>query len=265
AGARAHSQQPAAAPASCRCHSDARPGGIGCGARAVRRRRRAAARGHGARSLAGHRTARTQRANDREGHHVNDTVNGRHRAAGMLALMTLGAIALRLLMFTGRGDYVAFDEGWYLLLGRSLLSGDGYSLAGLRHTVLSPLFPILAGAMSFITGDIIWAGRVVAALCAGLLVVPCWFLFRRLADEGTAWIGCLIVIAVPTLAPFTVPFWIAWDLWVGAEPVLHLFLYGGLALALRAHDTRRVRDWLLAGLAFALAYLARPEAILVLG
>ena len=31
--------------------------------------------------------------------------------------LTAGACALRLLAFLGRGDYVAFDEGWYLLLG----------------------------------------------------------------------------------------------------------------------------------------------------
>src|SRR5690606_25734966 len=180
--------------------------------------------------------------------------------ARALALLTLIAIALRCLMFAGRGDYVAFDEGWYLLLARNLVAGEGYSLAGLRHTVLSPLFPVLAGAASIITADIIWAGRAVAAICAGLLVLPCWFLLRRRAGVRTAWIGCLIIIAVPTLAPFTVPFWIDWDLWVGAEPVLHLFLYGGLALALRAYDSGKPWDWALAGLSFTLAYLARPEA-----
>jgi len=60
------------------------------------------------------------------------------RSVRALTLLTVAAIALRLLMFLGRGDYVAFDEGWYLLLGRNLLNGDGYTLAGLRHTVLSP-------------------------------------------------------------------------------------------------------------------------------
>lgn len=88
-------------------------------------------------------------------------------------LLTLAAVALRLVMFLGRGDYLAFDEGWYLLLGRNLFSGDGYTLSGLRHTTLSPLFPILAGATGAVLRDPIWAGRLVAAVTAGLVVWPC--------------------------------------------------------------------------------------------
>jgi 4-amino-4-deoxy-L-arabinose transferase-like glycosyltransferase len=179
--------------------------------------------------------------------------------------LTLGAIVLRLIVFTSRGDYVAFDEGWYLLLGRSLFDGDGYTLSGLRHTTLSPLFPVLAGAMGTLLGDIIWGGRLVAALAAGLLIVPCWHLFHRLAGRQAALIGCLLVAVMPSLAPFAAPYWIEWDLWVGAEPLLHLFAFGGLALTLRALDRGRVLDYALAGASFALAYLARPEAILVFG
>ncbi|NIQ52338.1 MAG: hypothetical protein GWN71_02350, partial [Gammaproteobacteria bacterium] len=76
---------------------------------------------------------------------------------------------------------MAFDEGWYLLLGRNLFAGDGYTLAGLQHVTLSPLFPLLAGLLDLVLHDAVWAGRVVAAVSAGLLVVPCWFLFRRLS------------------------------------------------------------------------------------
>ncbi|NIQ52337.1 MAG: hypothetical protein GWN71_02345, partial [Gammaproteobacteria bacterium] len=61
-----------------------------------------------------------------------------------------------------------------------------------------------------------------------------------------------------------VPFWIGWDLWVGAEFLLHLGLYSGIALALRAADGRPL-SWILAGVAFGFAYLARPEALLVFG
>jgi 4-amino-4-deoxy-L-arabinose transferase-like glycosyltransferase len=190
----------------------------------------------------------------------------------MAAALALLAVTLRLLMFAGRGDYIAFDEGWYLLLGRNLFAGDGYTLTGLTHTTLSPLFPVLAGAMDLLTGDIVWSGRIVIAVAAGLLVVPCWYLFRSLAGRRTALLGCILVIALPALAPFVAPYWIGWDLWVGAEPLLHVLLYSGLTLALhaslRTHEHRgavacAVAVWLAAGVAFGLAFLARPEAILV--
>ncbi|HSK19340.1 MAG TPA: glycosyltransferase family 39 protein [Longimicrobiales bacterium] len=179
--------------------------------------------------------------------------------------LTLAAIALRLVIFLGRGDYVAFDEGWYLLLARSLFDGQGYSLTGLRHVTLSPLFPILAGAVAELIGDPIRAGRLVAAVAAGLLVWPCWSIFNRLTDRRTAWLACVFVAVMPALAPFAAPYWIGWDLWVGAEPLLHVFLFAGIALALRGWREQRTADWAAAGLALALAYLARSEAILPFG
>lgn len=182
-----------------------------------------------------------------------------------VVVLTLGAIALRLVLFLGRGDYVAFDEGWYLLLGQNLLAGDGYTLTGLRHVALSPLFPVLAGAAGRILGEPVWGGRIVAAITAGLLVVPAWCIFRRLAGRRTALIAAGLVAILPSLAPFVAPFWVGWDLWVGAEPVLHLFLSSGIALGLRALERRSAWDGLLSGAAFALAYLARPEAIIAGG
>lgn len=188
------------------------------------------------------------------------------RSAGRsLTVLTIGAIILRLALFLGRGEFVAFDEGWYLLLGRSIWEGGGYSLSGLRHATLSPLFPILAGGISLLLGDPVWAGRIVAAVAGGLLVLPCWSIFNRLAGGRTALLGCLIVAVSPSLAPFTVPYWVGWDLWMGPEPLYHLFLYTGIAIALRAYDSGRILDWGLAGAAFALAYLARPESIVVGG
>jgi hypothetical protein len=182
-----------------------------------------------------------------------------------LWLLAGAAIALRLLLFLGRDSYVAFDEGWYLLLGRNLFHGRGYTLSGLQHVALSPLFPILAGALDRIIDHPIWAGRIIAALTAGLLVVPCWFLFRRLAGRRTAFIGAGLVAVMPSLAPFVTAFWIGWDLWVGSEPLLHLAAYGGLALVVAARVRRSSWLFILAGLAFALAYLARGEGILVFG
>lgn len=189
----------------------------------------------------------------------------RSRVPRSVLVLTLAAIALRLLLLLGRGHYVAFDEGWYLLLSRNLWAGEGYSLSGLRHVALSPLFPILVGALDRVLHDAVWSGRIVAALAAGLLVTPCWFIFRRLAGERVAAVGAGFVAFLPSLAPFVVPYWIGWDLWVGAEPLLHLLLFFGLALFLRTWENRGVGTAVACGAAFALAYLARPEAIVTFG
>lgn len=182
-----------------------------------------------------------------------------------LLFLAVGAIALRLILFLGRDGYVAFDEGWYLLLGRNLFHGRGYTLSGLQHVTLSPLFPILAGALDRISDHPIWAGRIVAALTAGLLVVPCWYLFRRLAGRRVAFIGAAVVAVMPSLAPFVTAFWIGWDLWVGSEPLLHLAAYAGLALLVAGRVRRNGWLFALAGVTLGLAYLARGEGILIFG
>ena len=219
----------------------------------------------------------------------------------LVVLIVASAVLLRLVLLLGRGDYLAFDEGWYLLLARSLYTGEGYSLVGFPHTALSPLFPILAGAAGVVMDSWVWGGRIVAAVAAGLVALPAWAVFRRLAPERTALIATALVAVLPSLAPFVVPFWIGADLWVGAEPLLHLFLYTGIALWLKADALhpgagrggseamaasddedevgtgrnrptgapiprhRPLLTWLLAGGAFGLAFLARPEAIITWG
>jgi len=180
-------------------------------------------------------------------------------------VLTLGAIALRLLLFLGRGDYLAFDEGWYLLLGRSLFTGDGYSLVGIPHITLSPLFPILAGGVGSLLGSWVWGGRLVAAIASGLLVLPLWGVFRRLAAPRTAFTAAVLVAVLPSMSPFMVPFFVGADLWVGAEPLLHLFLFTGVFLWLKALERDGVIFWFLSGGAFGLAFLARPEAIITWG
>jgi len=182
-----------------------------------------------------------------------------------LVVLSSFAILLRLTLFLGRDGYVAFDEGWYLLLGRNLFHGRGYTLSGLQHVTLSPLFPILAGALDRILDHPVWAGRIIAAFTAGLLVLSSYYLFRRLSGRRTALIGAAVVAVMPSLAPFVTAFWIGWDLWVGSEPLLHLAAYTGLALAVAGRARRRTWLFALAGLAFAFAYLARGEGIIVFG
>lgn len=182
-----------------------------------------------------------------------------------IAGLTGAAILLRLVLLLGRGDYLAFDEGWYLLLGRSLWTGQGYELIGTPHVTLSPLFPALAGAVGRVLGDWVWGGRLVAAVASGLCVLPVWALVRRWSGERTALVVAALVAVTPSMAPFVAAYWIGADLWVGAEPLLHLGLLAGLASWARAVDEGGHRWWAVAGGCLAAAFLARPEALGVVG
>ncbi|HEX7122721.1 MAG TPA: hypothetical protein VF178_10165, partial [Gemmatimonadaceae bacterium] len=108
---------------------------------------------------------------------------------GRLTLLAISALAIRLVIFAARGAFIGFDEGYYLLLARNLWSGHGYTLNGLPHVVFSPLYPVLTGGLARLTGDLIWAGRLVSAIASAALVIPTFYLARRIADERSAWIA----------------------------------------------------------------------------
>lgn len=177
-------------------------------------------------------------------------------------LLTL-ALVVRIGAMVGRGDYVAYDEAWYLILGRNLLEGRGYTLAGLRHVTLSPLFPIVAGFVDALIGNAVLAGRIIAVISGAALVAPCWFLFQRLAGARVALLACLFVALLPSLAPYAAPRWVGWDLWVGAEPLFHVLLFCALACFARGLEQERGRALPAAGALLALAYLTRAEGVIV--
>src|SRR5215212_8635078 len=89
-----------------------------------------------------------------------------------LVFLVSGALFLRLALLWLRGDYIVFDEGYYLLLARSLRAGQGFTLNGLPHVALSPLQPLVVAGLSFLGIPDLWASRLLAALCGAALVIP---------------------------------------------------------------------------------------------
>jgi hypothetical protein len=154
-------------------------------------------------------------------------VNGRRS----LWLVVLAALALRLVLLVARGDYIVYDEGYYLLLARSLRAGTGFTLNGLPHVALSPLQPVLVALISATGLPDLWVSRVLAAVCGALLVVPVAVL-ARLAGGARAALAAAVLTAVsPALMSF-VPFFPgeSWNLYFGSEPLFLLLAFGAVAM-----------------------------------
>jgi len=179
-------------------------------------------------------------------------------------LVVLGALAVRAVLLAARGDYLVYDEGYYLLLSRSLAAGHGYTLNGLPHVALSPLQPVLVALLSIVGVPDLLASRLLAAVCGSLLVVPVWSLARRAGGSRAAFAAALLTAVSPALMSF-VPFFPgrSWNLYFGSEPLFLLAAFGATATVARAVEGGRPW-WLLAGALAGAAYLARAEG-LVLG
>jgi len=174
------------------------------------------------------------------------------------------ALALRLVLLWVRGDYIVYDEGYYLLLARSLRAGQGFTLNGLPHVALSPLQPLVVAALSFSGLPDLWASRLLAAICGALLVMPVAALARRWYGDRGAVTAAVFVALCPALLTF-LPFFPGerWNLYFGSEPLYLLLAVSAIVAAVRATDTGAWRWWLATGVLGTLAWLTRLEGIVL--
>jgi hypothetical protein len=191
---------------------------------------------------------------------------GGRPAWSMLAVVA-AALVVRGTLLWLRGDYLDYDESMYLLLGRSILAGDGLSLNAAPHTALGPMLPLASAAIGrFLGNDLLLAQRLLSTIAGTLLLVPVWILVRAKAGERIAAITVALLVAWPALvdvAPKYGPMWT--HTYAGSEPLYLCFLFTALACGEAAIERR---GWAGGGLAFlggsalALAYLTRGEAAL---
>ena len=174
------------------------------------------------------------------------------------------ALSLRVLLMLARGDYVMYDEGYYLLLSRALVAGEGYRLSGLAHVALSPLQPVVVAAIAFVGVPILVASRLLAVATSALLVLPVEAIGRRLGGERVGLAAAALVAAAPALMTFA-PFFPGrgWNLYFGSEPLFLILAFGAVALAMRAAENGGWRAWAGTGALAAGAYLTRGEGVVL--
>lgn len=185
-----------------------------------------------------------------------------------LLLVGCMALALALHLFWVRGPRVVWgDEPFYLWLGRNWLTGQGYQFLGFTDVHHPPLYPLLSGLVYLVVGNLEAASNVLYVIFGTLLVLPLAGLGRRLYGPRVGLLAGLLAALYPPLTA-AVPWW-----GTMTEPPFYFFVALGLWAAVaslgRVDAEAAAGDdaaaspawWGLAGLAFGLAYLTRPEGI----
>jgi 4-amino-4-deoxy-L-arabinose transferase-like glycosyltransferase len=189
-----------------------------------------------------------------------------------VAGLLLVALVMHLLSLAGT-RVVWGDEPFYLWLGRNWLTGQGYQFLGFTDVHHPPLFPLLAGLLYLLTGSLEIASNILYIVFGSLVILPVYGIGRRLYGPTVGLLAGLLAAlwpafnaAVPwwgsmTEAPFY--FFVVLGLWAAAAAA---GLDGdarreGSKPAAAATASRPLWAWGLAGLAFGLAYLIRPEGI----
>jgi 4-amino-4-deoxy-L-arabinose transferase-like glycosyltransferase len=168
----------------------------------------------------------------------------------LVAGATLSAFLLRVFMLRFGGELTG-DGVWYMILGKNLIEGD---FRGGLSTYWSPLYPFLIGITSLCFGDLELSGRLVSVVTGSLLVIPVYWLARRLYGKAEAGVAALLTIISPPLVFSSTR--------VLSESLFTLLFTLGVLAALAALTQKRINlFFFLAGAAFGACYLVKPEAI----
>lgn len=150
------------------------------------------------------------------------------------------------------------DGAEYARSAENLLRGAGFSGMWSRPEVIfPPLYPLLIAAASPLTGNSEVAARLVSVICGVLLVLPIFYLARRIYGPRTAILAATVVSIHPMLTSISVTGF--------SESTYLLFFAWGLYWSFESLWGRGWKAAAMAGLFWGLAYLARPEAFLLCG
>jgi len=183
-----------------------------------------------------------------------------------LGVLIAFAFLLRLVLIRTRGDFLEFDEAYYLLIARSLSSGAGFAMNGLPQIAFPPLPALLLAAMDRLFGSMVEPSRIASALFGALLVVPVHRVCRRWLGRRASWRGALLTAVSPALMTFVpVQPRYADRLYFGHEPLYLLLVYGTVWALVGFLRRPGARAGAALGVAAGLAYLTRNESILFSG
>ncbi len=181
----------------------------------------------------------------------------------LVYLATLIAIAafLRLLGVGLRHNYLGFDESMFIVLGRNMLSGKGYTLNGLPNATFPFGMPLAAGVFCKLTGNARWSVNLATLVFGSLTILPVYLIARELWGRLSAVTASLLFAGFPALL-FLVPYChYAERLYAGSEAVFGFFLLSAAYTAVVLMRRPTVAVGLAFGFFAGLAFQVRQEAL----
>lgn len=143
----------------------------------------------------------------------------------------------------------------YAGLAENIFMGKGYVwISGGRHTLSSPLYPLLIGAITYLAGSAETAGRLISLIMGTLLIMPMFLTTEILFGRRGGLYAAMLVAVHPML--------IALSCAVYSESLFFTIWLLGIYFAMRTFREIGLRYAILTGLFFGFAYLVRPDAII---
>jgi 4-amino-4-deoxy-L-arabinose transferase-like glycosyltransferase len=154
---------------------------------------------------------------------------------------------------------VRWDEPDYLILGRNLFTGRGYTVSGRPELHYAPLFPLTTGVLYPLTHDMKLNSDICFVLFGTLTLLPFYWLSKRLFGVRIAIMAALLLCFFPALNA-AVLFW-----GTMLEPLYLFLLCAAFCAVWVAWEKQSTAACVAAGALYGLAYLTKPEAIVYVG
>ena len=171
-----------------------------------------------------------------------------------LILAAIILLAFEVRFAIARLDHVLQgDEGAYLWLGKTLVTGGGYQFFGMPELHYTPFYPLVSGLFWLVARDLELASKICFVLFGGLTALPVYLIGRRLYGRPIGLIVAALVAVAPALTSY-VYFYGSMT-----EPLYFFLSFSGLYVAIVALEDDRWPAYAGAGALFGLSYLTRPE------
>ena len=184
-------------------------------------------------------------------------MHARSRVAIVLSCIALLALSVRVvwLLRHGPGE-ITWDGAEYARIAENLASGAGYiGVRGTTNFVFPPLYSLLIAALLPLTGDGARAGLAVSLISGAAFVWPVYLLAAAVFSQRTGYTAAVVAAVFPFAVQLSTV--------VLADMLFLTLVTTGLAFLVRTLAERRMADAAMCSAALALAYLTRPEGLLV--
>lgn len=174
----------------------------------------------------------------------------RHADSFVVTLVVVIAFVCRAILLY-HNHFIWSSGVEYVNMTRSFYDGSYSSTNFLQH----PLYSILIFLANFVVGDFIRAGGWVSVIAGSVLPVPAYLLMRRFVSIPMTLTGAGLLAIHPWLLRFSTE--------TLSESTFIFFFICGLALLAKAWDRMKPLDFVLTGAISGLAYLTRPEGVII--
>jgi len=170
-----------------------------------------------------------------------------------LILIMIIALTLRILWMASNATVISGEGAEYVRMAQNLAAGNGLrgNFQG-PETMYAPFFPVLTVGLDLLIRDAELAAHIITLIFGTALIVPVFFIARRMYGDHVALLGAALVAFHPLF--------IALSGSIYNENVYIPLLLAGVYFGMSSLESRRNRDFVFLSVCLSLAYLCRPEA-----